>query len=76
MVIDLLAHNNWKRPIYFAATAPASSYLNLAPYLQLEGLAYRLVPVKQNGEETQETRIATDIMYDKIMKFAWGGIRN
>jgi hypothetical protein len=28
MILDLLAHNDWKRPIYFAATAPASSYLN------------------------------------------------
>jgi tetratricopeptide (TPR) repeat protein len=74
MIIDLLAHNNWKRPIYFAATAPASSYLNLAPYLQLEGLAYRLVPIKKNETEKQETRIATDIMYDKVMKFAWGGM--
>lgn len=74
MVIDLLAQNDWKRPIYFAATAPASSYLNLAAYLQLEGLAYRLVPVKQNQQEAQETRIATDIMYDKIMKFTWGGM--
>ena len=74
MIIDLLAHNDWKRPIYFAATAPASSYLNLAPYLQLEGLAYRLVPIKKNEQETQETRIATEIMYDKVMKFAWGGM--
>ncbi len=74
MVIDLLANNNWKRPIYFAATAPASSYLNLTPYLQLEGLAYRLVPIKKNEKETQETRIATSIMYDKVMKFAWGGM--
>ncbi|MES2593113.1 MAG: DUF2723 domain-containing protein [Bacteroidota bacterium] len=74
MIIDLLAHNDWKRPIYFAATAPASSYLNLAPYLQLEGLAYRLVPIKKNEKEAQETRIATDVMYDKIMKFAWGGM--
>ena len=75
MVIDLLAHNNWKRPIYFAATAPAKSYLNLAPYLQLEGLAYRLVPIKQNEQESQsETRIATDIMYDNIMKFKWGSM--
>lgn len=74
MVIDLLAQNNWKRPIYFAATAPASSYLNLAAYMQLEGLAYRLVPVKQNEQEAHETRIATDIMYDKIMKFKWGGM--
>ncbi len=76
MVLDLLAHNNWKRPIYFAATAPAKSYLNLAPYLQLEGLAYRLVPVKQNPEEQQqETRINTEVMYDNIMnKFKWGGM--
>jgi tetratricopeptide (TPR) repeat protein len=76
MIIDLLAHNNWSRPVYFAATAPASSYLGLAPYLQLEGLAYRLVPIKQNEQETQqETRIATDTMYNNVMnKFAWGGM--
>lgn len=75
MIIDLLAHNDWKRPIYFAATAPASSYLNLAPYLQLEGLAYRLVPIKKDSEtEKQETRIATDTMYEKVMNFAWGGM--
>lgn len=76
MMLDLLAHNDWKRPIYFAATAPASSYLNLAPYLQLEGLAYRLVPVKQNEiESQQETRVATDIMYDNFMnKFKWGNM--
>jgi hypothetical protein len=76
MLIDLLAENNWKRPIYFAATAPASSYLNLAPYLQLEGLAYRLVPIKQSEKETQqETRVATDVMYDNFMnKFKWGSM--
>nr|MBA3971948.1 hypothetical protein [Bacteroidota bacterium] len=76
MILDLLAQNNWKRPIYFAATAPADSYLNLAPYLQLEGFAYRLVPVKQNEQESQqETRVATDIMYDNYMnKFVWGNM--
>ncbi len=76
MVLDLLAHNNWKRPIYFAATAPAKSYLNLAPYLQLEGLAYRLVPIKQSAQEQQqETRINTEVMYNNIMtKFKWGGM--
>ncbi|HET6228070.1 MAG TPA: DUF2723 domain-containing protein [Bacteroidia bacterium] len=76
MIIDLLAHNNWERPIYFAATAPASSYLGLSQYLQLEGLAYRLVPIKQNEQESQqETRIATDTMYNNVMnKFVWGGM--
>ena len=76
MVLDLLAHNDWKRPVYFAATAPAKSYLNLAPYLQLEGLAYRLVPIKQNPEQQQpDGRINTEVMYDNIMnKFIWGGM--
>ena len=76
MIIDLLANNNWKRPIYFAATAPPSSYLNLAPYLQQEGLAYRLVPIKQNEQESQqETRVETNIMYDNFMtKFKWGSM--
>ena len=77
MVLDLLAHNDWKRPVYFAATASPRSYLNLAPYLQLEGLAYRLVPIKQAPEEQQQdkTRINTDVMYDNIMnKFLWGGM--
>ena len=75
MILDLLAHNNWERPIYFAATGPASSYLNLAPYLQLEGLAYRLVPIKQKEDAMQESQIATEIMYDNVMnKFKWGGM--
>ncbi|MFL5765074.1 MAG: protein O-mannosyl-transferase family [Bacteroidia bacterium] len=77
MVIDLLAQNNWKRPIYFAATAPPESYLNLAPYMQLEGFAYRLVPIEQNEKEAAqgETRVATDIMYDNFMnKFKFGNM--
>ena len=76
LVLDLLAHNDWKRPIYFAATAPARSYLNLAPYLQLEGLAYRLVPIKQDEKESQmDSRIETNTMYTNFMtKFKWGAM--
>jgi predicted Zn-dependent protease len=42
----------------------------------LEGLAYRLVPVKQNQEESQqETRVGTEVMYNNIMtKFKWGSM--
>jgi hypothetical protein len=38
MVLDLIAHNNWKRPIYFAVTTGAEAYLGLEDYFQLEGL--------------------------------------
>src|SRR6185369_9072879 len=40
MVLDLLAHNDWERPIYFAVITGSDSYLNLEEYFQLEGLAY------------------------------------
>jgi len=76
MVLDLIAHNDWKRPIYFAVTTGSEAYLGLEDYFQLEGLAYRLTPIKNtNDEMAQGGRVNTDIMYDNIMnKFAWGGL--
>ena len=76
MVLDLIAHNNWKRPIYFAVTTGGEAYLGLEEYFQLEGLAYRLVPIKNTEEEMQQGgRVNTDVMYDNIMnKFLWGGL--
>jgi len=76
MVLDLIAHNDWKRPIYFAVTTGSEAYLGLEDYFQLEGLAYRLTPIKNtNDEMATGGRVNTDIMYDNIMnKFAWGGL--
>jgi tetratricopeptide (TPR) repeat protein len=76
MVLDLIAHNNWKRPIYFAVTTGAEAYLGLEDYFQLEGLAYRLMPIKNTENEmSQGGRVNTDIMYDNIVnKFVWGGL--
>jgi len=77
MILDLLATNNWERPIYFAITVGSDSYLGLEDYFQLEGLAYRLIPVKTTGMTMNEDfgRVNTDLMYDNIMnKFKWGGV--
>jgi len=79
MVLDLLANNNWKRPIYFAATSGSSTYMGLDKYLQMEGLAYRLVPVKNSSKiETGQTgSVNTDVMYDNMMnKFKWGNMQD
>ncbi len=72
MVLDLLAHFNWERPIYFAITTGNDAYLGLMDYFQLEGLTYRLIPVKTKRKDGQIGRINTDILYDNIMnKFKW-----
>ena len=79
-LIDILAHNNWKRPIYFAITVPDDNYMGLGDYLYNEGFAYRLLPLKMapldaTGEKAELTN--TDQMYTNMMtKFKWGNMKN
>jgi hypothetical protein len=74
IVLDILAHNDWKRPVYFV-TGYHNDALGLEEYFQLEGLAYRLVPIKSpNRSWLDYARIDTDILYENMMKkFAWKG---
>ncbi len=79
MILDLLAANDWKRPIYFAVTTGSEAYIGLQDYFQLEGLTYRLVPVKNRPDEMQSTgaRVYLDKMYDNVVnKFQWGGMKS
>ncbi|KAA9331177.1 glycosyltransferase family 117 protein [Adhaeribacter soli] len=71
VILDILATNNWKRPVYFSTTVNSSDFMNLDPYLQLEGLAYRIVPVK-NKRQGEQGYVVKDLMYENMMKkFAW-----
>ena len=74
IVLDILAHNNWERPIYFI-TGYHNDALGLEEYFQLEGLAYRFVPIKSvNKSWLDYGRIDTDILYENMMKkFLWRG---
>jgi hypothetical protein len=74
IVLDILAHNDWNRPIYFV-TGYHNDALGLEEYFQLEGLAYRFVPIKsENKSWVEYGRIDPDILYENMMKkFVWGG---
>ncbi len=77
MILDMIANNNWKRPIYWAITVGRDKYLNLQDYFQAEGFAYRLVPIKTPASSGQVGRIRTDVMYDNIInKFKWGNMND
>ena len=74
MILDLLAHNNWIRPVYFAITVGNDHYMNLEDYFQLEGLAYRVTPIKRKSEEGTGW-INVEKMYDNLVnKFQWGNM--
>jgi len=74
MVLDILAHNNWERPVYFAITVSSDNYLNLMEYFQMDGLAYRFVPIR-SPKTDGIGGIDADKLYDKMMnEFRWGNI--
>ncbi len=77
MVLDFLQANNWDRPVYFAITTGGESYIGLQAYFQLEGMAYRLVPIRSENDDGQDGRINTRILYENLMnKFQWGNIHD
>ena len=76
-VLDIISSNINDRPIYFAVTCREESLLGLGDYLQLEGLALRLVPKKSNGDPRLgiigKGSVASEKLYDNVMnKFKWG----
>ncbi len=52
-VLNILAANEWKRPIYFANSIDRNHYEGLGEYLELEGLVFKLVPYRTPGSNTQ-----------------------
>ena len=80
LMLDILANNNWERPIYFTGGANAAEeYLWLKDYLQLDGLAYKLVPIKTpmaNKSLFDMGRIDTEKMYTNVQKWDWRNIND
>jgi hypothetical protein len=73
MQLDILATNEWERPIYFVSGG-AEGALALEDYFQNEGYAYRFVPIRTPDRNfLTYGRIDTDILYDNMMnKFKYG----
>lgn len=70
MIYEMLARNDWKRPIYMSVTLGTENYAGLQDYFCLEGLAYRLTPFKLG-----QGRIDTDKMYTNLMtRFKYGNV--
>ena len=77
MMLDLIANNNWKRPIYFSGGAyDDEDFLWMKNYLQLDGMTYKLVPIKteipKDASPLEMGGIDTDKMYANVMKWDWG----
>ncbi len=75
IVLDIIAQNNWKRPIYFGGTLPQNQYLNLKEFMQLEGYAYRLMPFKVEG--AKDGFVNADVLSKKLYNnMRWENVDN
>lgn len=66
-LMDLMAHNNWERTVYFAITVSTDTYQNLDKFFQIEGLAYRIVPIEVQRVGGRYGNVDSEIMYDNLM---------
>ena len=80
LMLDILANNDWERPIYFTGGANADEeYIWLKDYLQLDGLAYKLVPIKTPMAKKSlfdMGRIDPEKMYANTQKWNWRNIND
>ena len=73
MQLDLIANNNWERPICYTFTATVNTGIDFGDYLIQQGQAFRLLPIK--NPDPQNDFIDTDTMYTNLMeKFQWRGL--
>ncbi len=80
LMLDIIANNNWERPIYFTGGSYGDDdYLWMKDYLQLDGVAYKLVPIqtKVNPRFQYEMgRIDSDKMYEIVKNWDWGNMED
>lgn len=76
MMLDIIANNDWERPIYFSGGSFGDDdYLWMKDYLQLDGVVYKLVPIYTPVDKKKPFdmgRIDSDKMYNIVMNWDWG----
>lgn len=78
-MMDILVHNNWKRPICFAYSMSDADSFGLRPYLYKEGLHSRLLPFKKEAttDDQDSDRVNSLVMYDNMVnKYKYGNYKH
>ncbi|GAA4800343.1 DUF2723 domain-containing protein [Litoribaculum gwangyangense] len=76
LMLDIVANNEWKRPIYFTGGSFGDDdYIWMKDYLQLDGMCYKLVPIRTPVDRANPFdmgRVDSDLMYEKVKNWDWG----
>jgi hypothetical protein len=76
LMLDIIANNNWERPIYFSGGSFGDDdYLWMKDYLQMDGVVYKLVPIKTPVDKENPFdmgRVDADKSYEIVKNWDWG----
>jgi len=67
------AQQNWSRPVYFAVTVSPDGQLDLQDYFQIEGQAFRVVPIKH---DRQLGRVVPEVTPERLKKYRFTGVND
>ncbi len=73
MVLHIVDANKWRKPIYFAVTVSNDNMMGLQPYLQMQGLAYEIMPQPVASEQRIDLE-RTVFLLDKVYRFGGLGL--
>lgn len=74
IILDMLSNYDWDRPIYFVSQG-GDLDIGIRNYLQFEGFAYKLVPIKSITRTAEIGQIDPYKMYDKVMnEYRWDSL--
>ncbi|HYG14768.1 MAG TPA: DUF2723 domain-containing protein, partial [Bacteroidia bacterium] len=76
IMLDIIANNYFKRPIYFSGFSEAENLPQLNKHLRLDGMAYRLVPLKYPDTTGYFNRLNTAIQDSLLHKMEFSGYSN
>ncbi len=71
-IVVTAAREGWQRPVYFAVTVSPDGELDLQEYFQLEGQAFRIVPIRH--EDTQLGRVEPSVTPERLENFRFRGL--
>jgi len=85
LVYDIIRTSNWQRPVYFAMTVSEDGKIGLGEYLEMQGLAFKLVPRKITpywaglNAEYMHRHLFTDVeapSLEPAFGFRWRGLND
>ena len=71
MVYEMLAHADWKRPMYMSVTLGSENDASLENFCVLEGLAYRITPFNFGGRGVVDEKL---MMHNFMERFKYGNM--